>query len=106
VKIDDSMKKAAGLPIGTTQTRSTGATGNAKGTEKAGATNSAGAASENVSLSAQAKALSGSGGVFDAAKVEEIKAAISNGTFRVDPEKVASGLLDTVTDLLRTTRKA
>ena len=38
--------------------------------------------------------------VFDAVKVEEIKRAISEGRFTVNPGKVADGLLDTVRDLI------
>ncbi|MEO5655184.1 MAG: flagellar biosynthesis anti-sigma factor FlgM [Nitrosospira sp.] len=38
--------------------------------------------------------------VFDAVKVEEIKRAISEGRFTVNPDKVADGLLDTVRDLI------
>lgn len=98
VKIDDSIKKAAGLPVGTAQARA------GKGADKASQAGSLGATqSDSVHLSSQAQALAGKpgGGVFDAARVEEIKAAIADGTFKVDPEKVANGLLDTVTDLLR-----
>jgi negative regulator of flagellin synthesis FlgM len=99
VKIDDSIKKAPGLGVGTTQTRSN------KSTEKAGTSQPA---SDNVRLSPQVQALAGqvaSAGVFDSSKVEEIKAAIAGGQFQVDPEKVANGLLDTVNDLIRS-RKA
>ncbi len=38
--------------------------------------------------------------VFDASKVEQIKTAIANGQFQVNPEKIADGLLATVKDLL------
>jgi negative regulator of flagellin synthesis FlgM len=99
VKIDDSLKKTAGLPVNATTTRA------GKGAEKAG---TAKPASDSVQLSPQVQALTAqasSAGVFDAKKVEEIKAAIANGTFQVDPEKVANGLLDTVSDLIHS-RKA
>jgi negative regulator of flagellin synthesis FlgM len=101
VKIDDGMKKAGGLPVSTTQTRS------GKGADKSGGVGkpapSTSGASDNVHLSSQVQALvaqGGSEGVFDANKVEEIKAAIAGGRFQVDPEKVANGLLDTVKDLI------
>jgi negative regulator of flagellin synthesis FlgM len=97
VKIDDSMKKALGLPVTSAQTRS------GKTAEKAAVGN---APSDNVTLSPKAQALAGQAsvgnGVFDSAKVTEIKAAIANGTFQVNPERVAEGLIDTVKDLIST----
>ncbi|MBI1889240.1 MAG: flagellar biosynthesis anti-sigma factor FlgM [Burkholderiales bacterium] len=100
MKIDDSIKKAAGLPVGPTQTRG------GKGADKAGSVGkTAEGASESVHVSSQLQALAGTEGVFDSSKVAEIKAAIAEGKFQVDPEKVANGLLDTVKDLIHT-RKA
>ena len=37
---------------------------------------------------------------FDSAKVESIKTAIRNGEFRVNPNKVADKLIDTVRELV------
>lgn len=96
MKIDNSIKKTTGLPVGPTETRSGGS---------AGKTGAAGAApaSDNVHISGQLKALASqvaSSGVFDSGKVEEIKAAIAGGQFQVDPEKVATGLLESVRDLI------
>jgi negative regulator of flagellin synthesis FlgM len=107
VKIDDGMKKAGGLPVSSTQTRA------GKGADKSGGvgkpvTSTPPSTSDNVHLSSQVQALAGqlaSDGVFDTNKVEEIKSAIASGTFQVDPEKVANGLLDTVKDLIHS-RKA
>lgn len=101
MKINDSLKKTAGLGVETTQTRS------GKSAEKAGSVSKAPAESDSVHISSKLESLAQVGGnsVFDAGKVEEIKAAIANGTFKVDPEKVANGLLDTVNDLIHT-RKA
>jgi negative regulator of flagellin synthesis FlgM len=95
VKISDSVKKTGGLNVGTAQTRG------GKGAEK---TDAAQPSSDNVHLSTQVQTLAGQAGgapVFDTGKVDEIKAAIASGTFQVDPEKVANGLLDTVHDLIR-----
>jgi negative regulator of flagellin synthesis FlgM len=106
VKIDDSLKKTGGASVGTTQSRA------GKGAEKAGSVSSQPtSASDSVHLSSQSQLqsltqLTGSSGVFDANKVEEIKAAIAEGRFQVDPEKVANGLLDTVNDLLHSRKKA
>lgn len=94
MKIDDSLKKAAGLGVATKQT------GPGKNTEKAAATK---AAPDNVHLSPQLKSLAGQvsgSSVFDTKKVEEIKAAIADGRFQVNAEKVADGLMDTVKDLI------
>ncbi len=100
MKIDDSLKKTGGMSVATTGTAQTR---QSKGAAKAGEAPPPSASSDSVSLSPQVRSLAklaSSGGVFDAAKVEEIKAAIAEGRFQVDPEKVATGLLDTVTDLI------
>lgn len=96
MKIDDAGKKIAGIGVGTTQTRA------GKGPEKADAGGKA--STDNVTLSTQAQATSQVGGssVFDSKKVDEIKAAIANGQFQVNAERVADGLMDTVKDLIST----
>jgi len=101
VKIDDSLKKTSGLSVGTTQARP------GKGADKTGGVSPAPAQTDTVHLSSKLESLAQAGGnsVFDAKKVDEIKAAIAEGRFQVDPEKVANGLLDTVNDLIRS-RKA
>lgn len=91
MKIDDSIKKVAGLAIETTPRPASHA-----GTGKA--------ASDNVRLSSQLQALTGqiaSTEVFNADKVTEIKAAIAAGHFQVNTEKVADGLMDTVKNLIQ-----
>lgn len=71
--------------------------GAGKAAEKTGAAASA----DNVRLSSQARELAASTGrgVFDAKKVAEIKAAIADGTYKVDASKVAAGLIDSVKEL-------
>lgn len=77
-----------------------------KSSEKAAAS-SANTTTDNVTLSAASVQLQSleaglaSGEVFDANKVEEIKAAIARGDFSVDTAKVADGLLQTVKDLIQ-----
>lgn len=63
--------------------------------------------SENVTLSPMSVQLQSitsevsTSGVFDAEKVNAIKSAIESGQFKVNSEKVADGLIDTVKDLLK-----
>ena len=94
MKIDDSIKKASGLPISTSGTRA------GKSAEKPAVDAKQG---ESVHISSQLQSIASqlsSGSVFDTKKVEEIKAAIASGTFQVNAEKVAEGLIDTVRDLI------
>lgn len=62
---------------------------------------------ENVTLSPMSVQLQSiasevsTSGVFDAEKVNAIKSAIESGQFKVNSEKVADGLIDTVKDLLK-----
>ncbi|HCY62958.1 MAG TPA: flagellar biosynthesis anti-sigma factor FlgM [Oxalobacteraceae bacterium] len=102
MKIDNSIKKTGSLPISSAEARGSKAADKTGGAAKAG---TAGAAQQGVQVSSQLQALAGSEGVFDTQKVAEIKAAIAEGRFQVDPEKVANGLLDSVKDLIHT-RKA
>lgn len=101
MKIDNSIKKTGGLAVGSAEARGTKGTDKSAGAGKAAAST----AQPSVQISSQLQALAGSEGVFDAKKVAEIKAAIAEGQFQVDPEKVANGLLDTVKNLIHT-RKA
>jgi negative regulator of flagellin synthesis FlgM len=101
VEINDSLKKTSGL-----QARTQTPTGRAGAAEQPTiAATGPGADSVTISQGAQALAAAGgSGAVFDTSKVEEIKAAMASGTFKVDPEKVAQGLMDSVRDLLSARR--
>jgi negative regulator of flagellin synthesis FlgM len=99
VKVNDSVKKSPSVGVGPSAPKT------GKAAESAAPSAPAKPASDNVHLSTQVQNLAashGSGAVFDSGKVQEIKAAIAEGKFQVDPEKVANGLLDTVSDLIRT----
>lgn len=97
MKIENSIKAAA--TVGDVST--------AKSTQKAEITAQTppGGLGDSVQLSTQLQDIEknlSNGEVFDSARVEEIKQAISEGRFVVNPEKVADRLLETVRDLLRT----
>lgn len=95
MKIDDPIKKSQGLGLPPRPA----AAGRGSAAPAAGAT-----AQDSVSLSSHARSLasqSGADEVFDAGKVNQIKAAIASGQFQVHPEKVADGLIESVRDLIR-----
>lgn len=102
MKINDTVSSNAGIPATTTP---------AAGSSSARAADKAVAqpvplATDSVKLSSQGQALAGTSAaaantaVFDSKKVERIKSAIADGQFKVNSDKVADGLLETVRDLL------
>jgi negative regulator of flagellin synthesis FlgM len=104
VKINDTVSSNAGIPATTTPSTSAS---NAKAADKAVAQAApVPVQTDSVSLSTQGKALAGTSAaaantaVFDSKKVERIKSAIADGQFKVNSDKVADGLLETVRDLL------
>jgi len=102
VKINDTVSTNAGIPATTTPTA--GNSNAAKAADKAVA-QPVPVATDSVSLSSQGQALAGTAAaantaVFDSKKVERIKSAIADGQFKVNSDKVADGLLETVRDLL------
>ncbi|MEO8419135.1 MAG: flagellar biosynthesis anti-sigma factor FlgM [Methylophilaceae bacterium] len=96
MKIDDALKQVSAITTGSQETKSS------KTANKA----SSGSAAENVTLSpasSQLRALAsnlGSESVFDEIKVAEIKSAIAGGEFKVNTDKVAEGLINSVKELL------
>lgn len=65
------------------------------------------ASAEAVSLSALAGTLqSGEKPPVNSARIQEIKDAISQGRFKINPEAIASGLIESARDLVNSQRKA
>ncbi|WP_367848634.1 flagellar biosynthesis anti-sigma factor FlgM [Rhodoferax sp. WC2427] len=66
------------------------------------------AAGAQVSVSTLARTLEQNdravGSDFDSKKVADIKAAIKNGTFKINPEAIADKMLDNAQELLSVTR--
>ncbi|MEO8768120.1 MAG: flagellar biosynthesis anti-sigma factor FlgM [Nitrosospira sp.] len=97
MKIDNSINPTTS-PAGESPAR-TGKAG--QKTDGVGSANTGG---DSVQLSAQFQHIEknlASSETFDAARVNEIKQAIQEGRFVVNPEKVADGLLSTVRDLIQ-----
>ena len=97
MKIDNSVKSTGGLPSGEGRARS------AKETPKTESASGGGERVELSSLSArlqQMESTIANTPVVDSAKVDEIKQAMSEGRFKVDTEKVADGLIDSVRQML------
>ncbi len=97
MKIDNSVKATGSLPSNDGRARS------AKESPKAQSADSGGERVELSSLSARLQQMEdtiASTPVVDSAKVDEIKQAMSEGRFKVDTEKVADGLIDSVRQML------
>lgn len=99
MKINDASKKS--IEGAQSPAQSPAQARNGKAVAK-GEAPAAPAGSVRISPQSQAFAsqVAASGAVFDTAKVAEIKSAIANGTFKVNPERIADGLIDTVKDLI------
>ncbi|MDR5828203.1 flagellar biosynthesis anti-sigma factor FlgM [Caballeronia sp. LP006] len=72
------------------------------GVQQTSATN---ATSSKVTLSSLSSMQVTGGADIDTAKVESIKAALRDGTYKIDSGKIASGMLSTAGDLLKTTMR-
>jgi negative regulator of flagellin synthesis FlgM len=99
-------------PAGATKAVERPASGNTAGTSRSSASadpstvrNAGNTSSTTVTLSPQSQALAGSGDVIDMSKVETMRAAIQNGTFKVNPEAIADKLLSNAKEMLTASRR-
>lgn len=66
-----------------------------------------GSSADQVSLSPMAGALQGNERPpVNSARIQEIKEAISQGKFKINPEAIAERLIDTARDLVNSQRRA
>lgn len=106
MKIDPGPKPAS--PPAATGTRPAQPQENANARATAGA--DAGAGQTDVSLSARVadlrklEAQLAAIPVVDQARVESIKAAIANGEYTIKPENIATGLIESVKEMLHVAR--
>jgi negative regulator of flagellin synthesis FlgM len=87
-------KSNASATNGATSTSSTATANNASATVNTNNSSTITTLSSVASTLQAVQATTSSDPVFSVSKVDEIKQAIANGTFKIDPEKVADGLLD------------
>jgi negative regulator of flagellin synthesis FlgM len=105
MKINDSIKNKVELGADKVGTgKNTGANGLAGNKTESASTTKSGESVTLSPMSVQLQSITSevsTSGVFDAEKVNAIKSAIESGQFKVNSEKVADGLIDTVKDLLK-----
>ncbi|QIN63476.1 Anti-sigma-28 factor, FlgM [Caballeronia sp. SBC1] len=102
VKIDSSNTSQIAALQEAAQQRTAQADAQATSTT-GGTTSSTGASNSTVSLSALSKDLRTSGSSdIDTAKVASIKAALNDGSYKVDSGKIADGMLSSARELMQT----
>jgi negative regulator of flagellin synthesis FlgM len=109
MKINDSIKNPVSQGADKAAAERSGAVKLESGAgEKAEKSQAGARAAGNVTLSPRAAQLQSleaevaASNVFDTKKVDAIKSAIASGQLKVNSEKVADGLIETVRDLLTT----
>jgi negative regulator of flagellin synthesis FlgM len=95
MKIDNSAKTIGPVPV-PSGSRATGPRPTA--TSVKGGSSTAGQPATVVS--ATLNSVGGTEPTFNAQKVAEIRQAISEGRFRIDPERIADGLINSVREML------
>ncbi len=97
MKIDPSIKPAASTPVGGTAARGGKSSAGAAGSGSGGTVQ---LSSRALDLQALEAGMAGTP-VVDSARVAEIRNAIANGVFKVNPDAVAEKLLQTARELLQ-----
>ena len=97
MKIDSGINSA----LATTQTNATRATNKVDAADALGAVQQTSAASSTVNLSSTSALHAAKSSDIDTAKVDAIKAALRNGTYKIDSGKIADGILGDAKDLLQ-----
>lgn len=95
MKVEHSMQPITGVSVNDGQRR----VDKAKGADASPAENNVHISPQSSQLQ-RAESSASSSSVVDTALVQEIKQAINDGSFRVNPEVVADRLLETVRELI------
>jgi flagellar biosynthesis anti-sigma factor FlgM len=97
MRINDTYRQLQGPATSGVKSSATDKADKGNG-EGAAAVAGSGHESVKVTISTKARQLASTQPAdFDAAKVERLKAAVENGSFKVDPHAVAKGIADDVT---------
>lgn len=99
MKIDDALKQVGSIATGNIETKSAKTANKAKVSSSSATTGSVTLSPASSQLRALESNLDNEN-VFDEKKVAEIKSAIAEGRFKVNTGKVASGLIDSVKEML------
>jgi negative regulator of flagellin synthesis FlgM len=91
MRIIDRYGQQNALPLSGTKPGTAASKGSAAGQGGATAQPITG---ENVTFSAKAKELADQSSAADAAKVDQLRSAVQNGTFKVDPRAIANKIVD------------
>jgi len=100
MKIDNSTKT-----IGTVPSPAGSRVAGTRPAAKSVTTGSPSAEQTSTVVSAALHSVSGSESVFNSQKVAEIRQAISEGRFQINPEKIADGLISSVREMLDQNRR-
>ncbi len=99
MKIDNSIQSVPNVSTNDVKKRADALPEIGSGQENAG--NAVHISSRASNLQSSIDSSSASGSVVDMSRVQEIKQAISEGAFKVNPDVVADRLLETVKELIK-----